>query len=97
MGARLGDDRAAVGVPGQHDRPVVRVDDPPGGGGVLGQGDDRVLHHGDVVAVLGQQVIHPAPAGPVGERAVPQDDGPVGELVLMMISFPGNYLGCRPR
>ena len=34
-----------------------------------------VLHHGDGVAVLGEQVVDGPPAGPVDESAVDQHDG----------------------
>ena len=35
MRARFGDDGAAVGVADEHDRPVLGVDDPPGGRGIV--------------------------------------------------------------
>ena len=70
--ARLGDHRPAVGVADQDDRAVQAVDDPPRDGGVVFQGQGWVLHDGDAVAVLGQQVMHPLPAGAVDEPAVYQ-------------------------
>ena len=72
MHAGLGDHRPAVGVAYQDDRAVQAVDDQPRGGGVVLQGQGRVLHDGDAVAVRGERVVHPLPAGAVDEPAVYQ-------------------------
>jgi hypothetical protein len=72
MQARLGDHGPAVGVADQDDRAVQFVDDPAGGGGIVFQGQGRVLHDGDAVAVRGERVMHPLPAGAVDEPAVHQ-------------------------
>jgi hypothetical protein len=73
-GACFGDDRAAVGVADEHDRPVLRVGDQARGRGVALQRQGWVLHHGDVVAVVSELVVDRPPAGPVGESAVHEDD-----------------------
>ena len=45
----------------EDDRAVLRVDDHPCRGGVTLQGQGGVLHHGDVEAVLGEQVVDRLP------------------------------------
>jgi hypothetical protein len=57
-------------VADQDDRAVLGADDHPGRGGVTLQRQGRVLHHGDVVAVLGEEIVDGPPAGPVHETAV---------------------------
>jgi hypothetical protein len=57
-------------VADEHDRAVQRVDDQPRLDGVALQRQGGVLHHGNVVAVLGQQLIDRPPAGPVYEGTV---------------------------
>ena len=74
VGAGFADDGAAPGVADKHDRAVLRVDDQPRRGGVALQRQGGVLHHGDVIAVLGEQVVKGPPAGPVHEAAVHKDD-----------------------
>jgi hypothetical protein len=74
MGPCLADDRSAVGVAGQHGRPVLTLQDPPGDLGVAFQRQCRVLHDADVVAVLAQQLVKLPPAGAVDEAAVDEDD-----------------------
>jgi hypothetical protein len=72
VGAGFADDRAAVGVADEYDRAVLRVDDQARGGGIARQRQGGVLYHGDVVAVLGEQVVEGPPAGPIDESAVDQ-------------------------
>jgi hypothetical protein len=74
MGAGFGDDRAAVGVPDQDGGTVEAVEDQVGRGNVAGQRQGRVLHDGYAVAVGGQVVVDPLPAGAVDEPAVHQHD-----------------------
>jgi len=88
MGARLGDDRPAVGVADEHDRPVLRVDDPPGRGDVALERQRRILHDADLVVVPGQDVVDALPAGPVHEAAVNEDDVPLGSRLA------GDGAGC---
>ncbi len=70
--ARFGDDDAAVGVAGQDGGTVQAVEDLMGRGDVSGQRQGRVLHDGHPVAVRGQMVVDPLPAGSIDEPAVDQ-------------------------
>ena len=76
VGACFGDDGAAVGVADQHDRAVLGVEDPPGGGGVAVQGQGRVLHDADPESVAGERFVDALPAGAVNEAAVDENDVP---------------------
>jgi hypothetical protein len=58
----------------QDDRAVQALDGPPGDGGVVVQGQGRVLDDGDAVAAGGERVVHALPAGAVDEPAVHEDD-----------------------
>jgi len=74
VGARLGDDGAAVGVADQHGRSVLGIEDPPGGGGVPFQGQGGVLHDADPESVAGERFVDALPAGTIDEPAVDEND-----------------------
>jgi hypothetical protein len=85
--AGLGDHRAAVGVAGQDDRAVLVVDDPPGDGGVVLQGQGRVLRDGDAVAVRSERVVHPCQPEPSTSPPCTSTTLRAPDPLLMMISF----------
>jgi hypothetical protein len=58
----------------QHGRPVLALEDQPGGLGIAFQRQCRVLHDADVEAVPAQQLVDLLPAGSVDEAAVHEDD-----------------------
>ena len=72
--AGLGDDRAAIAVGHQDGRTVLLVEDALGGGDVVGEAGQRLLHHGHVEAIPGQDVVDRLPAGGVDPGAVHQHD-----------------------
>jgi hypothetical protein len=61
-------------VADENDRPALRVDGLPRRCDVTLERQRRVLHDGDVVAVLLEQVVDPLPSGPVHESAVHEND-----------------------
>ena len=94
VSAGFADDRAAVGVSDEHDRAVLRVDDHPRGGGVARQRQGGVLHHGDAVAILGEQVVDRPPPRAVHEASVDEDHvfDRIGHDLLLRL---GNELTAR--
>ncbi len=73
--ARVGDDRAAVGVADQDDRAVDLLDEARHVLAVVGEAPQRVAHGERLDALRPQALDDLRPAGAVRERAVDQDDG----------------------
>jgi hypothetical protein len=73
-GGGVGDDRAAIGVPGQQHRAVDLAEQAGGVGGIGGHAAQRVGRGDDGVALLLQPLDDAVPAGRIGERAVHQHD-----------------------
>ena len=84
MVACLGDDRAAVGVPDEHHLVGLLVERAPGDGYVVGERGRRVLHDGDCVTGLPQDLVDGLPAGAVDEPTMDEND--VGHGVLLFAS-----------
>jgi hypothetical protein len=74
VGACFGDDGAAVGVADQHDRAILSVEDPSGGGGIAFQRQGGVLNDADPEAVAGERFVDTLPARAVDESAVDEND-----------------------
>ena len=70
----FGDYGASITVSDEDARAVLQSEDALGGGDVVFEGRLRFLDHGDVVAVLNEDVVHASPAGAVGPGAVNQND-----------------------
>jgi hypothetical protein len=71
----VGDDRAAVGVPGENDRALDAVEQVRDRGGVAGEGAQRVPRGDDAVTGGVEPSDDAVPAGGLGEGAVDEDDG----------------------
>ena len=74
MNTRFGDDSPTPGVADEHGWAVLPIQDTPSRGDVVSERRERVLDDGHVVAAASQLVVHAAPAGTVGKRAVYQHD-----------------------
>jgi hypothetical protein len=74
IGARFGDDDAAVGVADQDHRAVLRGEDELRGRYVARQGQGRILDDAHGVAVFPQDLVDSVPAGPVHEATVYKSD-----------------------
>ena len=73
--AGFGDHYAAVGVADEHHRAGLRLNHTCGSGDIVGQGDRRMLHDADTVAILPQDRIHAFPPGAVHGAPVHEHNG----------------------
>jgi hypothetical protein len=82
VGVDVGDHHAAVGVGGEHDRPVDRPDQVAERGGVGGDAAQRVCHRDHQVARVEQRIDDAVPARRLGGAAVDENDGGLHEKLL---------------
>jgi hypothetical protein len=74
VGARLGDDRAAITVADEDGGTVLAVEDAVGRDHVVGKRRQRLLHDADGIAVLRQEIGDGLPTRSIGKGAMDQDD-----------------------
>ena len=74
MNAGLGDDRAAIAVADQKRRAILQVENALRRRDIVGERRLGLLHHGDVEAFLGEDLVDRLPARRVDPGAVHQHD-----------------------
>jgi hypothetical protein len=62
VGARIGDHRAGIAVADEHNRARLLIDGALGGLDILREAGERLFDDRDMEAILGQDVLDPAPA-----------------------------------